>query len=127
MLFQAGATAIPTLLIAIAVGLKHGAAQAETFKSSSALIKIVTVFMGVILIVSLVGGELAALTALYHGEGNVFLAKLVFVAIINCLGILAFEFLQPLIIAMPALAAVSLSLAALLGYTYMVFFIVWLL
>ncbi|WP_306633669.1 hypothetical protein [Pseudarthrobacter siccitolerans] len=127
MLFQAGATAIPTLLIAIAVGLKQGAAQAEAFESSSKPMKIVTVFFGVVLILSLVCGELAAITALYHGEGDVFLAKLVCIAITNCLGILAFEFLQPLAEAMPVPAALSLLIVAFLSYMYMVVYIAWLL
>jgi hypothetical protein len=60
--FQVGATAIPTLLIAVAVGLKQGASHAESFKKTKGD-RAVSVFTVILFSLTVGVGELAALTS----------------------------------------------------------------
>lgn len=104
--FQVGATAIPTLLVAVAVGLKLGLSHAEEFKKASRVDKGVAVFTVVLFSLSVGIGELAALTALYQGEGSSLQAFLVWGAVSFALLLIIMEFITPIVSAMKPLGAV---------------------
>ncbi|WP_156507344.1 hypothetical protein [Arthrobacter sp. OY3WO11] len=106
--FQVGATAIPTLLVAVAVGLKQGVTHAEEFKKASRIDKGVAVFTVVLFSLSVGVGELAALTALYRGEGSSLQALLVWGAVSFALLLIIMEFITPIVSAMKSLGAVIL-------------------
>lgn len=114
--FQVGATAIPTLLIAVAVGVKQGAAYAEMFSNSSRLMKCVTLFGLFTFLVSVVGGELAALTALYQGKGTPSQAIFVYTGIGNTLAALVAEYVQPMAKAMSFRGGLVLWILVLLAW-----------
>jgi hypothetical protein len=94
--FQAGATIIPTLLIALAVGAKRGEKYAEemTEKKPSGLIAIVTVL---ILVLVAGVGEVTALIAIVFKAGSTFQAGLVFAAILFGIFMVGLELTRPLL------------------------------
>jgi len=93
--FQASATIIPALLIALAVGAKHGEDYAErmTEKRFSGFIAIVTVL---VLVFVIGAGEVTALIGIIFGGASAGAAGLVFTAILLCILLVARELTQPL-------------------------------
>ncbi|MBT2565269.1 hypothetical protein J7I84_01945 [Arthrobacter sp. ISL-85] len=95
MFFQVAATAIPTLLIAVAIGIKHGDTYAGYYERVQGRIRYLypslTVAMG--LVVAL--GEFAALRAIARGSGNHLEAEMVWGAIHICLLLIVIELLEP--------------------------------
>jgi hypothetical protein len=100
--FQVGATAIPTLLIAVAVGLKQGVSHAESFKKTKGD-RAVAVFTVSLFSLTVGAGQLAALTALYQGTGGRFQALLVWMAVSFALMFIIMEFITPVVSAMKPL------------------------
>lgn len=96
MFFQVAATAIPTLLIAVAVGIKQGATYAEYYgQIKRPWVKIMLVGMTVVLGLAIALGEFAALRAIARGSGNGLEAELVFSAIYVCFMLIFMELLAP--------------------------------
>jgi hypothetical protein len=75
-------------------------------------------------IISVVAGLLAAATALYDGHGNSFQAGLVLTALMNSLAFIVIEFFTPIAAALPDGAAVILWALALIGYSAMLWYVV---
>lgn len=94
--FQVAAAAIPTLLIAIVVGLKQADAFAQLFKKASKRLKPVLLGFWLLLVLMIVLGELCAFRAIARGSGNSLEAESVWAAIMICLGMIVLEMLQPL-------------------------------
>jgi protein-S-isoprenylcysteine O-methyltransferase Ste14 len=96
MFFQVGATAIPTLLIAVAVGIKQGAIYAEIYDRAAGWHKKFALVLLCLVTLSIVLGETAALRAIARGSGNGMEIELVWTAIMVCLLLIALEMVQPL-------------------------------
>jgi hypothetical protein len=97
MFFQVASTAIPTLLIAVAVGIKQGATFAgmyERAKTEDWKARMVLITVGLVSIIVL--GELAALRAIARGSGNELEALMAWAAIMNCLLLILLEFILPI-------------------------------
>lgn len=95
--FQVSAAAIPTLLVAVVVGLKQGSLWAETMNKSGWFVKLSTTTVSLAIILTIICGEFCAVYALTIGEGTSALAKPVCAAIAFCLLIIALEFLKPIL------------------------------
>ncbi|MET3812432.1 hypothetical protein [Arthrobacter sp. UYEF3] len=122
--FQAGATAIPTLLIAVAVGLKQGVIQAEMLKKASNFGKIGILIPAVLFVVSVVAGLLAAVTALFYDHGSSFQAGLVLTALMNSLAFIVIEFFTPIAAALRPGAGVLIWVFTLIGYLVMFWYVI---
>lgn len=97
MFFQVAATAIPTLLIAVAVGIKQGATFAEGFVLVEGVHRRILGALGVFVTLSIVLGEFAALRAVIRGSGNQLELELAFAAIAGCLLLITIEMVTPLV------------------------------
>ena len=95
--FQAGATVIPTLMIAVVVGMKYGEGPARRLEGKGKIARLVLV---VLFVVSLLGGifgaEFIALTALIQGGGTAQQAFYVWLGISVAFYFLAHEFMKPI-------------------------------
>lgn len=94
--FQVAAAAIPTLLIAIAVGMKQADAFAKLFEKASKRAKPFLVGFWVVLVLMILLGEIAAIRAIARGSGNRLEAEFVWSAIMICLFMIVLEMMQPL-------------------------------
>jgi MFS family permease len=94
--FQAAATAIPTLLIAVAVGIKQGAIYADYYGLLRGRRKIFVLVMLSIVALAIVLGEMAALRAIARGSGNTLEVELSWAAIMTCMLLIVLEMVQPL-------------------------------
>lgn len=93
--FQVSAAAIPTLLIAIVVGLKHADAFAKYFGRASKRAKPFYLAFWLLLILMIVVGEFAAFRAIARGSGNALEVEMVWTAIMICVFMIVLEMLQP--------------------------------
>lgn len=93
--FQATATIIPALLIALAVGAKGGLALADVMEERKGLVRgfVMLWVFGVIMYAFL--GEVRSLTALATGSSSINLASSVLRSIIVLFWLVAAEFLIP--------------------------------
>lgn len=100
--FQAVATAIPTLLIALAVGMRLGETTAARLEAVP--VKHLTRFTIILATNTLiiVAGEFAALFALVRGGGNGVEAIICFLAVVVCLNNLIVFLLLPILKRYPA-------------------------
>jgi hypothetical protein len=112
--FQVGAAAIPTLLVAVSVGLKQGAQYAELATKSGPIVRYATALLSLFLMLNIVAGELCALYALTIGSGDTALARPVATAIMICLLIIALEFLKPIMDTLPGVAKTVYFVAVIL-------------
>jgi hypothetical protein len=114
--FQATAAAIPTLLNAIAVGMKGGIQYADymnSMKSGSDRSKVILWAIGLIYVIA--GGEVAALIAILTNNGSLFQAGWAFAAVIFCFLALASEFIRPVLQIMTAAERRITNTALFLG------------
>jgi hypothetical protein len=125
--FQACATIIPTLLVALLIGAKHGTLLAEAArKNRAALIVLTAAGVGGAVLISV--GELAALMGIMNHGGSKPQAGIAVAAIFFIIYMLMFEIAGPLSKNMPnsvmshAVSAVF-SLAVLLCLSSALFFI----
>ncbi len=95
--FQAGATAIPTILIALAIGMKHGTQEAERIARKSLRERRTSIGFVLLLVLAVVGGEFSALFALLLGSGNYALATIVWLGVSLGLLTLIGELLKPIL------------------------------
>ncbi|MET3349022.1 UNVERIFIED_ORG: heme exporter protein D [Arthrobacter sp. UYEF1] len=95
--FQAGATAIPTILIALAIGMKHGTQEAESIARQSRRERRTSIGFVLLLVLTVVGGEFSALFALLSGSGNYALATMVWLGVSMGLLTLIGELLKPIL------------------------------
>jgi hypothetical protein len=98
MFFQVAASAIPTLLIAVAVGIKQGATYAKQYGQLAARgFKFKAMVLGITVAIGLAiaMGEFAALRAIARGSGNSAEVELVFTAIFICFLLIVLEMLAP--------------------------------
>lgn len=96
MFFQVGATAIPTLLIAVAVGIKQGAIYADFYAVAKGWHKKFAMVLLAMVTLAIVLGEMAALRAIARGSGNAIEVEMVWAAIMTCLLLIVLEMVQPL-------------------------------
>ncbi|WP_285250239.1 hypothetical protein [Pseudarthrobacter sp. fls2-241-R2A-168] len=97
MFFQVSATAIPTLLIAVAVGIKQGQTFAGFYERAvTGRHKRVLLVMTIVLPLIIILGELCALRAVLRGAGNELELLLVWGAYFNCLLLIFLEFIVPI-------------------------------
>ena len=111
--FQAAATAIPTLLIALAVGVKMGNQFATD--SPYRLDKLGKATAALLVVATIVSGEFVALAALIEGAGSANQATWVLTSIGTCIYFLGFELLTPLLYGLSRWAGWILSGIAALG------------
>jgi hypothetical protein len=95
MYFQVGATAIPTLLIAVAVGIKHGAAYASYYEQVKGWPRFLFLVITVVTGLAVALGEFAALRAIARGSGNQLEGEMVWSAISLCLLLIVMELVEP--------------------------------
>lgn len=94
--FQVAATAIPTLLVAMAVGMKHGTNLAESMKGATKWERGLMAVFGVAMAFMVSWGETLSLLALVKGRGEVWQAGHVFSAIASLIFIVIYEFVYPI-------------------------------
>ncbi|SDP33250.1 hypothetical protein SAMN04487914_10890 [Arthrobacter sp. ok909] len=114
--FQVGATAIPTLLVAVAIGIKAGNLHGEVFQSARKSHKIAALFSSFFFIAIVTAGELSALTALFKGYGNSIQAACIWTAMTTCLFLIIIEFVGPISNSMTAKGGWTLATVLLLSW-----------
>lgn len=93
--FQAGATAIPTILIAVAVGVRQGTTWARDMQKETRLGRILTICIVIFCVLIIVGGEASALVALLTGHGTLMAADVVWGGVMSGLLLLTAELIKP--------------------------------
>jgi hypothetical protein len=94
--FQVAATAIPTLLVAMAVGMKRGEGLGTAFKNAKKQYQMLIVLFTLLMVAVIGWGEMLALLVLAKGQGEVWQARWVFTAIATLIFVLIVEFVGPL-------------------------------
>lgn len=95
--FQAGATAIPAILIALAVGAKHGTTWAARMQKESKRARIGYIVVLMVVVVAIGGGEFSAILALFANHGSLFQAHMVWGGVTLGLLLLIMELITPVI------------------------------
>ncbi|MDQ0078241.1 hypothetical protein [Arthrobacter oryzae] len=96
MFFQVGATAIPTLLIAVTVGIKHGEIYATDYEHAKKKHKVYILAVLSAMALVIVLGEMSALRAIARGAGNRLEVDLVWSAIMACILLITLEMMKPM-------------------------------
>lgn len=125
--FQACASIIPTLLVALLIGAKHGTLLAEAARKNRATLIVLTAAgVGGALLISL--GELAALMGIMNHGGSKLQAAVAVTAIFFIIYMLMFEIADPLSRNMPTkllkyAVSAAFPLAVLFCLAFALFFI----
>lgn len=93
--FQAGATAIPTILIALAVGARQGTTWAKDMQKETRLGRILAICIVSFCVLVIVGGETSALVALFTGHRTIMEADMVWAGVMIGLLLLIVELIKP--------------------------------
>ncbi|MFE4837385.1 hypothetical protein ACFRAU_22230 [Arthrobacter sp. NPDC056691] len=93
--FQAGATAIPAILIALAVGAKQGIRWAQDLQGKSRLGRVLVIMIVLFCILAVLGGEAVALVTLLTQNYTVDAANLVWSGLMIGLLVLITELIRP--------------------------------
>lgn len=93
--FQAGATAIPTILIALAIGAKQGQTWAEGLQTETRLGRISSMLLVVFCVFLMFAGEASALIALFTNDPDITQADMVWFAVMIGLLLLTLELIKP--------------------------------
>lgn len=94
--FQVTAAAIPTLVIAMAVGAKQGQLMADSFARSNGSGRFLLVFFSVIVFALVFAGEWLSLRALIWGNGEKVSALIIYCCIALLLYLVCWQFIFPI-------------------------------
>src|SRR5450755_936578 len=94
--FQVAAAAIPTLLIAVAVGAKQGQQMWDAVKGAKGFDRFMRVTWPLVLTVIVLGGEISALGGTVTNGGGGLQASIAFMAIVVLLYTIALELVAPM-------------------------------
>lgn len=93
--FQAGAGVVPTLMIAVVVGMKFGEGPAQHLEGKGKIGRIVVLVLAVLSIAGIFASEFVSLAALIRGGGTTDQAYVVWLGITIAFYFLAMEYLTP--------------------------------
>ncbi len=95
--FQVTAAVIPTLLIALAVGIRTSDRLAPAMTRATGLKRYAFLLLIALVAIVIGGAEVASLEALVLGSGTVFSTIVAFLGVIFCFGLVLDAFLHPLL------------------------------